>query len=133
MADHLRSDLDLVELLTGVDTDNAANHLGNDNHVSEMSLDEVGLLVGLGVLLGFSQLLDQTHRLPLQTPVDSATGTSVDDISQLLGVEVEKAICDGRKKSAFNIPNCVQLCAAFTSDLKRRSEIGLEVCREEER
>ena len=92
MADHLRSDLDLVELLAGVDTDDAADHLGDDNHVSEVSLDEVGLLVGLGVLLGLAKLLDQAHGLPLQTPVDSAAGTGVDDISELLGVKVQKAI-----------------------------------------
>lgn len=111
MADHLRSDLDLVELLARVDSDNAANHLGNDNHVSEMSLDEVGLLVGLGILLSLAQLLDQAHRLPLQTPVDSATGTGVDDISQLLGVEVQKAIRDGKQVS-LQYP---QLCAIVRS------------------
>lgn len=92
MANHLGSDFNLVELLTGVDTDNAANHLGDDDHVPEVSLDEVGLLVGLGVLLGLAQLLDQAHGLPLQTPVDAAAGTGVDDIAQLLGVEVQKTM-----------------------------------------
>jgi hypothetical protein len=50
VADHLGLDFDLVELLSGVDTDDAANHLGDDNHVTEVGLDEVGLLVGLGLL-----------------------------------------------------------------------------------
>ena len=112
MADHLRSDLDLVKLLAGVDTDDAADHLGDDNHVSEVSLDEVGLLVGLGVLLGLAQLLDQAHGLPLQTPVDSAAGTGVDDISELLGVKVQKAIyrwCETRLVSRFWFPTKFQI------------------------
>jgi hypothetical protein len=50
VADHLGLDFDLVELLSGVDTDDAADHLGDDNHVTEVGLDEVGLLVGLGLL-----------------------------------------------------------------------------------
>ncbi len=89
MADHLRSDLNLVEFLARVDSDDAADHLGDDDHVTEVSLNKVGLLIGLGILLGLSQLLDQTHRLPLQTSVNSAAGTRVDDISQLLGVKVQ--------------------------------------------
>ena len=92
MANHLRSDLDLVELLSGVDADHAANHLGDDNHVTQMRLDEVGLLVGLGLLLGLAQLLDQTHGLALETAVDSAAGTGVDDITELFGVEVEETV-----------------------------------------
>lgn len=92
MTNHLRLDLDLVELLAGVDTNNATNHLGDDNHVSEMSLDEVGLLVGLGLLLGLSELLDETHGAALQTTVDPAAGTGVDDISELVGAEVQEAV-----------------------------------------
>ena len=92
MPNHLRLDLDLVELLAGVDTNDASNHLGDDNHVSEVSLDEVRLLVGLGLLLGLSQLLDQAHGLALQTTVDSATGTCVNDIAQLLRAEVQESV-----------------------------------------
>ena len=92
MADHLGSDFDLVELLSGVDTDHAANHLGDDNHVTQMRLDEVGLLVGLGLLLRLAELLDQTHGLALETAVDSAAGTGVDDITELFGVEVQETV-----------------------------------------
>jgi hypothetical protein len=92
VANHLRSDLNLVELLARVDTDNAANHLGDDDHVTQVSLDEVGLLVGLGLLLGLAQLLDQTHGLALQATVDPAAGTGVDDIAQLLRVEVQETV-----------------------------------------
>lgn len=92
MANHLRSDLNLVELLSGVDTNNGANHLGDNNHVTEVSLDEVGLLVGLSLLLGLAELLDEAHGLALQATVDSSAGTSVDDITQLLGVKVQETV-----------------------------------------
>lgn len=92
MANHLRSDFDLVELLAGVDTDNAANHLGYDDHVSQVRLDEVGLLVGLGLLLGLAQLLDQAHGLSLQASVDPTAGTGMDNITKLVRGEIEETV-----------------------------------------
>lgn len=90
MANHLRLDLNLVELLAGVDTDDGADHLGDDDHVTEVSLDEIGLLVGLGLLLGLAELLDEAHGLALQTAVEASAGTGVDNIAELLGREVEE-------------------------------------------
>lgn len=90
VANHLRLDLNLVELLAGVDTDDRADHLGDNDHVTEVGLDEVGLLVGLGLLLGLAKLLDQTHGLALETAVEASAGTSVDNITELLGGEVEE-------------------------------------------
>jgi hypothetical protein len=90
VADHLGLDLDLVELLAGVDTNDGTDHLGDDDHVTEVSLDEVGLLVGLGLLLGLAELLDQTHGLALEATVETSAGTSVDDIAELLAGEVEE-------------------------------------------
>lgn len=95
VADHFGLDFHLVELLAGVDADDAADHLGDDDHVAEVRLDEVGLLVGLGLLLGLPEFLDQAHGLPLEAPVDPAAGTGVDDIAELIGAEVEEAV-DGR-------------------------------------
>jgi hypothetical protein len=90
VANHLRLDLNLVELLAGVDTDDGADHLGDDDHVTEVGLDEVGLLVGLGLLLGLAEFLDETHGLALQTAVEASAGTGVDNITELLGGEVEE-------------------------------------------
>lgn len=90
MANHFGLDFDLVELLAGVDADDAANHLGDDNHVTEMRLDEIGLLVGLGLLLGLSQLLDQTHGLALQAAVEPTSGTGMDEVAEFFGRKVEE-------------------------------------------
>lgn len=56
-----------------------------------MRLDEVGLLVGLGVLLGFAELLDEPHGLALQAAVEAAAGAGVDDVAELFGGEVEES------------------------------------------
>lgn len=90
MTNHLGLDLDLVEFLAGVDADDAANHLGDDNHVTEVRLDEVGLLVGLGLLLRLSQLLDEAHRLALKTTVEPAAGTGVNEVAELFRGEVQE-------------------------------------------
>lgn len=92
MANHLGLDFDLVELLAGVDTDDGADHLGDDDHVTEVGLDEVGLLVGAGLLLGLAELLDQTHGLALETAVEPSAGTGVDEVAELLRAEVEELV-----------------------------------------
>jgi hypothetical protein len=50
--------------------------------------DGVWLLVWLGLLLGLSELLDQTHGLALETTVEPTAGTGVDDIAELFRGEV---------------------------------------------
>ena len=95
MTNHLRLDLDLVELLAGVDTDDGADHLGDNDHVAEVGLDEVGLLVRLGLLLRLAELLDEAHGLALQAAVDPAAGAGVDELAELLGREVEETVSRG--------------------------------------
>lgn len=120
MANHFRLDLDLVELLAGVDTNDASNHLGDDNHVSEVGLDEVGLLVGLGLLLGLSELLDEAHGAALQAAVDPSAGTGVDDISELVRGEVEEAVrvcaCQRHCFSHLSLPQKVRIDVAVVME-----------------
>lgn len=91
VSNHLRLNLDLVELLSRVDTNDATNHLWDNDHVSEVSLNKVGLLVGLSLLLGLSELLDQTHGLALETTVEPTAGTGMDNITELVGGEIEES------------------------------------------
>ena len=91
MSNHLGLDFDLVELLARVDTNDATNHLRNHDHVSQMRLDEIRLLIGFRLLLGLAQLLDQTHGLALETTVETTTSTSVNDIAELVGGEVQES------------------------------------------
>jgi len=92
VSDHFRLDFDLVELLARVDTNNASNHLRHNDHVTEVSLDRIGLLVRLGLLLGFAELLDETHGLALQATVESPTRTGMYDIAELFGRKIEELV-----------------------------------------
>ena len=82
MANHLRFDFDLVEFLARVDSDNTTNHLRHDNHITEVGLDKVWLLVRLCLLLRLSQLFNEAHGLALQTPVEPTAGTGVNEIAE---------------------------------------------------
>ena len=92
VADHLRLDLDRVKLLAGVDTDDGADHLGDDDHVTQVGLDDGRLLVWRGLLLRLAELLNQAHGLALQATVEPTAGAGVDDIAQLLAGEVEEPV-----------------------------------------
>tara|TARA_R110002003_G_scaffold126_10_gene11524 strand:- start:31300 stop:31515 length:216 start_codon:yes stop_codon:yes gene_type:complete len=65
-----------------------------------MGLDEVGLLVGPSLLLGLAELLDETHGLALETAVESSTGTSMDEVTELLRAKIEEPIVE----SVFALP-----------------------------
>ena len=80
VADHLGLDLNRVEDLAVVDADDRADHLGNDNHVTEMGLDDGGLLIRGSLLLGLAELLDETHGLALETALEPSASTGVDDL-----------------------------------------------------
>lgn len=90
VTNHLGLDLDLVEGLTVVDTKNRANHLGDNDHVTEVSLDGSGLLVRSSGLLSGTELLDQTHGLAVKTTGESTASTGMDDLGELLSVELEE-------------------------------------------
>ena len=66
--------------LAVVDTNDRANHLGDDDHVAEVGLHDRGLLVGGRLLLGLTELLDEAHRLALETALEPSAGASVDDL-----------------------------------------------------
>jgi hypothetical protein len=53
VADHLRLDLNLVEGLAVVDTNNASNHLRDNDHVTEMCLDWLWFLTSRSIFFLF--------------------------------------------------------------------------------
>jgi len=67
---------------THVNTTNGSNHLGDDDHVSQVSLDGSGLFVGSGLLLGLSELLDQSEGLPLETSLEPSPRSGVDELGR---------------------------------------------------
>src|SRR5690242_18971658 len=72
-----------VSYLAVVDTNNRANHLGNDDHVTEVGLNNSRLLVRESLLLCLAELFDETHRLALKPPLETSAGAGVDKLSEL--------------------------------------------------
>ena len=89
---HLGLNFHLIELFPAVDTNHTSNHLRYDDHVSEMGLDEIGLLIRFSFLLRFSKFLDQAHWFAFQATIESTARACVHDIAKLLGREVEESV-----------------------------------------
>ena len=92
MPHHLRLNLHLIELLARVDTDNTPNHLRHNNHIAQMCLHQIRLLVGLGFLFRFAKFLDEAHGLAFETAVESAAGAGMDYIAELFAAEIEEFV-----------------------------------------
>lgn len=90
VANHLGLNLNIVEHLTVVDTNDGTDHLGNDDHVSQVGLDNSGLLVLRSSQLGGSQLGNETHRLGAQTTRKSSSDTGTAELDELLVVELQQ-------------------------------------------
>jgi hypothetical protein len=65
---------------THVNTTDGTDHLGDNDHVSQVGLDGGRLLVGGGLLLGLSELLDQSQGLSLETSLEPSPGSGVDEL-----------------------------------------------------
>jgi len=92
VANHLRLDLNLVEGLAIVDTNNASNHLRDNDHVAEMGLHWLWLLTSWSILFRLAQLLDERHRFPLQTPLEPSPGARGEELDEVVGGHVEQRI-----------------------------------------
>ena len=92
MANHLRLNLNLVEGLAIVDTDKAANHLRDNDHVAEMCPHWLRLLTSRSILFRLAQLLDERHGLPLETPLEPSAGASGEHLDKVVGGHVEEGI-----------------------------------------
>ena len=69
MPNHFRFDFDLVEGFSVMDTDDATDHVGKDNHVSEMSLHDSWFLVG--------ESLEEEEKNKIRTGKRRRFGTSL--------------------------------------------------------
>ncbi|KAI8434386.1 hypothetical protein MSG28_012432 [Choristoneura fumiferana] len=70
--------------LSVVNADNGANHFGYNDHVTQMGLDNLWLLIGRRLLLGAAQFLHQSHRLALQAAGEPPAGARVHQLHELL-------------------------------------------------
>jgi len=92
VASHLWLDLDRVENLAVVNSDNGTNHFWDNNHVSEVSLDDSRFFVGRGLLLGLTKLLDQTQGLSLEATIETPANAGLNDVEELLVAEIQELL-----------------------------------------
>merc|ERR1719188_1627348 len=91
VTNHLWLHLNLCEDLAIVNSNNGSSHLWDNDHVPEVGLHHVGLLVG-GSLLLLPQLLDQGHGLPLESPGELPPDPADEELHQLLVVHVKELV-----------------------------------------
>ena len=92
VSDHLRLDLDLVEALSVVDSDDGSDHLWHDDHVPKVGPHGLWLLSGWGLLLGLVQLLDKGVRLALQATRELPPWPRAEQVDKLVLIHVKKLL-----------------------------------------
>ena len=92
VADHFGLDFNGVENLTVVDTDDGADHFGDNDHVSQVGLDDGGLFVFGASQLGGSQLLDQTHGLGTEASRESSSHSGAAELGKFLVLQFDEVL-----------------------------------------
>lgn len=90
LANHLGADVNSVEDLTVVDTDNIANHLGDDHAVTEVGLDRGGLGIGTSLGLDLAELSHEAEGLSIETTLELSTATGVEQGNKVLSAHVDE-------------------------------------------
>jgi len=92
VSNHLRADFDAVEDFAIVDSDNGADQLRHNNHVAEVGSAFGRLLVGGSILLGGTELADETHGLASETTRQTPAGAGMEESTEIIGAELEEAV-----------------------------------------
>lgn len=90
--DEVRLDLDIDELLAVVDTDDGADHLREDDGVSQVGLDNLGLLAVGDVRLGLGQLLDESHGTSLDASGELSSVSGVESLNNISSGHIEQLL-----------------------------------------
>ena len=90
VTDHFRSDFDLVEDLTVVNTNNRTNHFWNDDHVSQVSSDNSWLFIFWSRQFSSSQLLHQTSWLFRQTTSELSSNSGWGQLKEVFSLNLQQ-------------------------------------------
>ena len=82
----------MVEGLSVVDSDHGTGHFRNDDHVSQVGLDNIGFLVGRAFLLLLAKLLDEGNGLSLESTSELSSNAAREELHQLLIVHVQELV-----------------------------------------
>jgi hypothetical protein len=118
-------DLNVGELLSVVNTDDAADHLRDDDHVTEVGLDGLGLLtnIGVGGSLALSKLLDESNVLSLQATSKTSANAAGEQLDELLVVHLEEVV---QVDSAVGVllENSLLLTLTLVLSLRNQTKMG---------
>jgi len=95
VTDHFGLDFNLVENLSVVDADDGANHLGNDDDRSKMSLDASGLgsgLVGVNSSLRSSKSLEEVFLSALDASGVVSSLAATEKLDEVFGLQVQELV-----------------------------------------
>ena len=82
----------MVEGFAVVNSDHGSGHFWNDNHVAQVGLHNIGLLIGGALFLLLTQLLDKSHGLALQASAELSANSAWQQLHQLLIVHVQELV-----------------------------------------
>ena len=85
-------DFDLCISFSVVNSNNRSGHFGNNDHISQLGLYNVGFLIWWCFLLLLSQLFDQSHRLSLQSTAKIAANSAWEKFHKLLIVHIKQLV-----------------------------------------
>jgi len=108
LANHIELYFNICEFFASVHTDHGSDHFRENDGVSEMSLDWSGLLTRLEVLLGLSELLDESLVFVLKTSAESSLDSGTEELDELL-------VLEGREFFEGETSEGVFLCGTFLS------------------
>lgn len=92
VSNHFRLDFDSVENFTVVNGDLGANHFRDDEHITEVGLNDGRLLIWRSLLLSLTKLLDETERTTLKTTLETSTSAGVNEVHELLNDMLANAL-----------------------------------------
>ena len=89
---HVSSDFDGRPVLSTVNFDNGSDHIGSDDHVSQVSLNTLGLLTVGGLFDGFLELLDESGVRSTSVSLEGSSVLGAEKVDNLLLGHLEELI-----------------------------------------
>ena len=92
MSNHFRFNFHLIKHFSIINSNHGSDHFRNNNHITQVGLDSGRFFIWKRFLLGFTQLVDQTHGFTLQTTLESSSGTSMDQVHEFFTAQIQQII-----------------------------------------
>ena len=92
VTNHVSFDFDWVPVLAAIDVDDGVAHLWDDDAVSQVGLDGLGLVSWLDVLLGLSEFLDESVVLSSNAVSKSSSLSRVHESDNFITGHLEQLV-----------------------------------------